>query len=102
MLGTKRLVELCHRMKSLDVSGFNCSFYRSNIKPLYITFDFHLHNHIYTHTKIQALIHVSTAYCNCDRTEISEVVYTTPYHPDDIISLINWLPEDMLDKVSAP
>lgn len=49
----------------------------------------------------QALIHVSTAYCNCDRSEISEVVYTTPYHPDDIISLINWLPEDMLDKVSV-
>lgn len=64
MLGTKRLVELCHRMMSLD-----------------------------------ALIHVSTAYCNCDRTEISEVIYTTPYNPDDIFSLVNWLPEDMLDKV---
>lgn len=47
----------------------------------------------------QALIHVSTAYCNCDRTEISEVIYTTPYSPDDIFSLVNWLPEDMLDKV---
>lgn len=65
MLGTKRLVELCHRMKSLD-----------------------------------ALIHVSTAYCNCDRTDVSEIIYDPPYSPDDIISLINWLPEDMLDKLT--
>lgn len=65
MLGTKRLVELCHRMMSLD-----------------------------------ALIHVSTAYCNCDRTEVSEVIYAPPYNPDDIISLINWLPEDMLDQLT--
>ncbi|XP_055839875.1 putative fatty acyl-CoA reductase CG5065 [Episyrphus balteatus] len=65
MLGTKRLVELCHRMKSLD-----------------------------------ALIHVSTAYCNCDRTDVSEIIYDPPYNPDDIISLINWLPEDMLDKLT--
>lgn len=65
MLGTKRLVELCHRMMYLD-----------------------------------ALIHVSTAYCNCDRTEISEVIYTTPYNPDDIFSLVDWLPEDMLDKLT--
>uniref|UniRef100_A0A1I8M522 Fatty acyl-CoA reductase n=1 Tax=Musca domestica TaxID=7370 RepID=A0A1I8M522_MUSDO len=65
MLGTKRLVELCHRMMSLD-----------------------------------ALIHVSTAYCNCDRTEVSEVIYAPPYNPDDIISLVNWLPEDTLDKLT--
>ncbi|XP_039953324.1 putative fatty acyl-CoA reductase CG5065 [Bactrocera neohumeralis] len=65
MLGTKRLVELCHRMMSLD-----------------------------------ALIHVSTAYCNCDRSEVSEVIYAPPYNPDDIISLINWLPEDMLDQLT--
>jgi fatty acyl-CoA reductase len=65
MLGTKRLVQLCHRMMSLD-----------------------------------ALVHVSTAYCNCDRKEISEVLYTPPYSPDDIISLVQWLPEDLLDKLT--
>ncbi|XP_022225258.1 putative fatty acyl-CoA reductase CG5065 [Drosophila obscura] len=65
MLGTKRLVELCHRMLSLD-----------------------------------ALIHVSTAYCNCDRTDVCEEIYAPPYNPDDIISLINWLPEDILDQLT--
>ncbi|XP_055319042.1 putative fatty acyl-CoA reductase CG5065 [Sitodiplosis mosellana] len=65
MLGTKRLVELCHRMMNLD-----------------------------------ALVHVSTAYCNCDRTEIQEVIYPTPYDPANIINLISWLPEDVLDKLT--
>uniref|UniRef100_A0A1B0CS62 Fatty acyl-CoA reductase n=1 Tax=Lutzomyia longipalpis TaxID=7200 RepID=A0A1B0CS62_LUTLO len=65
MLGTKRLVELCHRMMSLD-----------------------------------ALVHVSTAYCNCDRTEVSEVIYAPPYNPNDIISLVEWLPENMLDDLT--
>ncbi|XP_055387921.1 putative fatty acyl-CoA reductase CG5065 isoform X2 [Condylostylus longicornis] len=65
MLGTKRLVELCHRMMSLD-----------------------------------ALIHVSTAYCNCDRTDVSEVIYAPPYNPYDVISLVNWLPEDLLDQLT--
>lgn len=65
MLGTKRLVELCHRMKNL-----------------------------------KALVHVSTAYCNCDRDEITEKIYLPPYSPDEIISLVNWLPEHLLDEVS--
>lgn len=47
----------------------------------------------------QALVHVSTAYCNCDRSEIQETIYSTPYDPANIINLISWLPEDILDKV---
>lgn len=93
MLGTKRLVELCHRMLSLDVSmTFNNQNYKS--KSLYLcifVFFFSIH--------LKALVHVSTAYCNCDRTEINEVIYSTPYDPANIINLINWLPEDVLDKV---
>lgn len=46
-------------------------------------------------------MHVSTAYCNCDRTEVCEVIYSPPYKPDEVISLVNWLPEDMLDKVKC-
>jgi alcohol-forming fatty acyl-CoA reductase len=47
----------------------------------------------------QALVHVSTAYCNCDRSDVAETIYAPPYSPDDIISLVQWLPEDLLDKV---
>lgn len=48
---------------------------------------------------LQAFVHVSTAYCNCDRSEIKEVIYNTPYDPSNIIDLVHWLPEDMLEKV---
>lgn len=27
------------------------------------------------------------------------MIYPPPFSPDDIISLVNWLPEDMLDEV---
>lgn len=50
---------------------------------------------------LQALVHVSTAYSNCDRQDVGEVIYPTAYQPDHIISLINWLPEDVLDKVGT-
>ncbi|XP_037042767.1 putative fatty acyl-CoA reductase CG5065 [Bradysia coprophila] len=65
MLGTRSLLELCHRMVQLD-----------------------------------ALVHVSTAYCNCDRSDIQEVIYPPPYDPANIISLVDWLPEDVLDKLT--
>ena len=46
-------------------------------------------------------MHVSTAYCNCDKSDVAEMIYAPPYSPDDIISLVQWLPEDLLDKVSC-
>jgi alcohol-forming fatty acyl-CoA reductase len=30
---------------------------------------------------------------------VEEKVYTPPYNPDDVISIVQWLPEDLLDKV---
>lgn len=29
------------------------------------------------------------------------MIYAPPYSPDDIISLVQWLPEDLLDKVTT-
>lgn len=45
----------------------------------------------------QALIHVSTAYCNCDRGEVDEIIYPPPYDPDRIIEMVEWMPEEMID-----
>ncbi|XP_055691193.1 putative fatty acyl-CoA reductase CG5065 [Lutzomyia longipalpis] len=64
-LGTKRIVELCHKMIFL-----------------------------------KALVHVSTAFCNSDRSEVSEVIYPPHYDSNDIISLVKWLPEDLLDDLT--
>ncbi|XP_055635584.1 putative fatty acyl-CoA reductase CG5065 [Toxorhynchites rutilus septentrionalis] len=65
MVGTKQLLDLCHRMLFLD-----------------------------------ALVHVSTAYCNCDRKDVCEIIYPPPYNPEEIIQLVKWFPEDMLEKLT--
>ena len=52
------------------------------------------------HPHFQALVHVSTAYANCDRSEVGEVIYAPPYSPDDVISMVQWLPEVMLDQMT--
>lgn len=65
MLGTKRLVELCHRMLGLE-----------------------------------ALVHVSTAYCNCDREEVNEVIYPPPYDPEKIIQCMEWMDDDLIEALT--
>lgn len=65
MLGTKRLVELCHKMM-----------------------------------KLEALVHVSTAYCNCDREEVNEVIYPPPYDPEKIIQCTEWMDDDLIEALT--
>jgi len=67
-----------------------------NLRMLQIVKNHVLNFNILLH---QALVHVSTAYCNCDRRDVAEMIYNPPFNPDDIISLVQWLPEDLLDKV---
>jgi alcohol-forming fatty acyl-CoA reductase len=65
ILGTQRLVELCHKMK-----------------------------------KLEALVHVSTAYCNCDRDEVAEEVYPPPADPEKIIQCVEWMDEDLVNAIT--
>lgn len=46
------------------------------------------------------MVHVSTAYCNCDRFEIHEKIYNPQFNPDEVIALTSWLPEHLLDEVN--
>ncbi|XP_011645020.1 putative fatty acyl-CoA reductase CG5065 [Pogonomyrmex barbatus] len=62
MLGTKRLVQLCHRM----------------------------HN-------VEAFIHVSTAYCNCDRNDVAEEIYPVGREPDQVIALTELMDDKMFE-----
>ncbi|XP_075211573.1 putative fatty acyl-CoA reductase CG5065 isoform X1 [Lycorma delicatula] len=66
VLGTQRLIELCHSM-----------------------------------THLVALIHVSTAFSNCDRGEVTEVIYPPPFKPEQIIQCVDCM-EDNLLKVITP
>lgn len=65
VLGTKRLVELCHKME-----------------------------------RLVALIHVSTAYCNCDRGEVKEMVYPPPIDPYKLIQLVDWMDDDTFNHLT--
>ncbi|KAB7508033.1 putative fatty acyl-CoA reductase [Armadillidium nasatum] len=65
VLGTIRMVELCHKMD-----------------------------------KLVALIHVSTAYCNCDRQEVKEIVYPPPMDPYKLIQLVDWMDDDVFNHLT--
>ncbi|CAH2001238.1 unnamed protein product [Acanthoscelides obtectus] len=49
---------------------------------------------------LEALIHVSTAYCNCDRTEVTEVVYSPPMDPERVTTLVDCLDEPLVDQLT--
>lgn len=63
--GTRRLIDLCHKM-----------------------------------TKLVALIHVSTAYCNCNRGEIEETVYPMSRDPRQVIEAMNWMDDDLVTAIT--
>ncbi|XP_054161213.1 putative fatty acyl-CoA reductase CG5065 [Oppia nitens] len=65
VLGTRRLIALCHKMPNLV-----------------------------------ALIHVSTAYANCNRSEIEELVYEAPVEPQNVIDIVNWMDEDVVNTIT--
>jgi fatty acyl-CoA reductase len=46
---------------------------------------------------LQALVHVSTAYANCDRPYIEETVYAPPVDPQKIIDVLEWMDDEILD-----
>lgn len=48
--------------------------------------------------KLEALIHVSTAYCNCDLTVIKEEIYPPPGNPRGVIEMCKWMPAEMLNS----
>lgn len=51
-------------------------------------------------THLEALIHVSTAYCNCDRSMVEETIYTPPMSPDQVVSVVEALEENLVDTLT--
>lgn len=49
---------------------------------------------------LEAFIHVSTAYCNCDREVIDEVVYPSPADPKKVMEMVEWLDDDVLADIT--
>jgi len=48
--------------------------------------------------KLESLVHVSTAYCNCDRKYINEEIYPPPGNPRGVIQMCKWMSADVLNK----
>ncbi|XP_014246768.1 putative fatty acyl-CoA reductase CG5065 isoform X2 [Cimex lectularius] len=48
-------------------------------------------------TKLESVVHVSTAYCNCDRAEADEILYPAPADPENVIKMVEILNDDMLN-----
>eukprot|EP00058_Branchiostoma_floridae_P022703 XP_002608193.1 hypothetical protein BRAFLDRAFT_90375 [Branchiostoma floridae] len=50
--------------------------------------------------KDQAFVHVSTAYANCDRSYIEEVIYPPPVQPQKLIDALEWMDDTMVTKLT--
>ena len=48
-----------------------------------------------------ALIHVSTAYANCNRERVLEAVYPPPPNYDNWLDVLQWVDENDLDKLTS-
>ncbi|XP_064634182.1 fatty acyl-CoA reductase 1-like [Lineus longissimus] len=51
-------------------------------------------------TNLDAFIHVSTAYANCDRQDVTECVYPPPVHPQKLLDAIEWMDDEMITKLT--
>ncbi|XP_013401149.1 fatty acyl-CoA reductase 1-like [Lingula anatina] len=49
---------------------------------------------------LDVFLHVSTAYANCDRHFIEEVVYPPPCDPNKLIEAAEWMTDEMLNKIT--
>jgi len=51
--------------------------------------------------KLASFVHVSTAYCNCDRDEVEEMLYPAPSDPYKLLGLLDVLDEDMFNALTT-
>lgn len=65
VLGTQRLIALCHKMRNLI-----------------------------------AIVHASTAYANCDKSETVESIYPPPVPPSKLFDAIDWMDDEMINAVT--
>ncbi|CAO1365920.1 unnamed protein product [Diamesa hyperborea] len=48
-------------------------------------------------TKLLVLVHLSTAFCNCDQDVLFEEVYDWPHNPKDLMRCAEWMTEETMD-----
>ena len=51
-------------------------------------------------SQLEVFVHVSTAYSNCDRTYIEEVIYPPPVDPQHLLDALEWLDDEMMEAIT--
>lgn len=51
-------------------------------------------------SNLEALVHVSTAYSNCDRKQVEEIFYETPIEADKLMEMVQWMKPVLVEKIS--
>uniref|UniRef100_A0A8C6QX96 Fatty acyl-CoA reductase n=2 Tax=Nannospalax galili TaxID=1026970 RepID=A0A8C6QX96_NANGA len=51
-------------------------------------------------SKLEAFIHISTAFSNCNLKRIDEVIYPCPVEPRKIIDSMEWLDDAIIDEIT--
>ncbi|XP_054974452.1 fatty acyl-CoA reductase 2 [Sorex araneus] len=50
--------------------------------------------------RLEAFVHVSTAYANCNLQHIDEVVYSCPVEPQQIMASMEWLDDAIIEEIT--
>ncbi|XP_034478610.1 putative fatty acyl-CoA reductase CG5065 isoform X3 [Drosophila innubila] len=50
--------------------------------------------------QLDAFVHLSTAFCNCDQEVMYEKVYEFPHKPEDLMRLAEWMDVKTLDAIT--
>ncbi|KAI1883355.1 hypothetical protein AGOR_G00230570 [Albula goreensis] len=50
--------------------------------------------------RLEAFIHISTAYANCNRHHIDEVIYPPPVQPEKLIDSLEWMDDSMVRDIT--
>ncbi|XP_047368535.1 putative fatty acyl-CoA reductase CG5065 [Vespa velutina] len=51
--------------------------------------------------KLEAFVHLSTAFCHVDQKELGERVYDSPNDYQDVIKFVQWMEEDVVNLVTS-
>ncbi len=44
---------------------------------------------------------MSTAYANCDKNEVAEMIYPPPADPRKVMECVDWMDEDLLKSITS-
>lgn len=51
--------------------------------------------------KLRQMVHLSTAFCNCDQNEMGEQVYDYPHRPADLLQCTAWMDDRVLARITG-